>query len=82
MLDRIGREIDDTDVVRCSPLTIVFKSKISVGVISEGSTNGRGLFEDLRICNYDFKCLTKHTLMAIFYINLITYHTQANTTLH
>lgn len=32
-----------------SPLTIVLRSKISVGVISEGSTRGSGLFVDLSI---------------------------------
>lgn len=32
-----------------SPRTIVLRSSISVGVISEGSTSGRGLFVDLSI---------------------------------
>lgn len=44
-----GRVIDVTNADLCSPLTIVFKSKISVGVISDGSTNGSGLFVDLNI---------------------------------
>lgn len=32
-----------------SPLTMVFRSRISVGVISDGSTSGRGLLVDLSI---------------------------------
>lgn len=41
--------MEETEVVRCSPLTIVFKSRISVGVISDGSTSGRGLLVDFNI---------------------------------
>ena len=51
MLEGIGRAIDDTEVVLWSPLTIVFRSNISVGVISDGSTKGSGLFVDFNICN-------------------------------
>lgn len=45
-----GVEIrEDTEAVLWSPLTMVFKSRISVGVISEGSTIGSGLFVDFSI---------------------------------
>lgn len=50
MLEGRGRAIEDTEVVLWSPLTIVFKSRISVGVISDGSTRGSGLFVDFNIC--------------------------------
>lgn len=49
MLEGRGRAIEDTEVVLWSPLTIVFKSRISVGVISDGSTRGSGLFVDFNI---------------------------------
>lgn len=45
----IGLETVATEEALWSPRTIVFKSNISVGVISEGSTKGKGRFVDFSI---------------------------------